>query len=209
MSRKIDAQLSLPLSTLPPTVVAPTAGAIVSLAERNLLRGKRLGLPSGQDVAAAMGLTPLTNQQLGLTDPGWKGKAPLWFYVLKEAELLGGNRLGPVGGTIVAEVVLGLMACDTASYFTAAPGFDPGAGYSMGHFLLWADAIDPRAFEVPEEELPEEPEDGAVGDEAPHDEEPEDEEPEDEEPEDEEPELLEPGEAPDPAATSPVPGPVV
>jgi hypothetical protein len=102
-------------------------------------------------------------------------------------------------------VVLGLMACDTTSYFTANPGFDPGAGYSTGHFLLWADAIDPRAFEAPEEE----PEDGGV------DEEPEvgepgyAEKPEVEEPEDaEEPELLEPGEAPDPAATSPVPGPV-
>ncbi len=158
-----------------------------------------------------MGLTPLTNRQLGLTDPGWRGKAPLWFYVLKEAELLGGHRLGPVGGTIVAEVVLGLMACDTASYFTAAPGFDPGAGYAMGDFLLWADAIDPRASEAPEDELPEEEpaegelDEGEVEDEAPHEEEPEVEEPED----DEEPELLEPGEAPDPAATSPVPGPVI
>ena len=211
MSRKIDTQLSLPLSKLPPTVVAPTAGAITSLAERNLLRGKRLGLPAGQDVAVAMGLKPLTNQQLGLTDPGWKGKAPLWFYVLKESELLGGNRLGPVGGTIVAEVILGLMACDTTSYFTANPGFHPGAGYAMGHFLLWADAIDPRAFEVPEEEVPEAedpeeaPEDGEVEDEAPHEEEPEA--PEADEP-DEGPEPLEPGEAPDPAATSPVPGTV-
>src|ERR687894_1853788 len=205
MARLIDTQLSLPLSKLPPTVVAPTAGAITSLAERNLLRGKRLGLPAGQDVAVAMGLKPLTNQQLGLTDPGWKGKAPLWFYVLKEAELLGGHRRGPVGGTIVAEVILGLMACDPTSYFTADPGFDPGAGYSMGHFLLWADAIDPRAFEAPEDELPEEEpadgevDEGEVEDEAPHEEEPEVEEPEVEEPEDdEEPELLGPGEAPDP-----------
>ncbi len=195
MARKIDTQLSLPLSTLPPTVVAPTAGAIVSLAERNLLRGKRLGLPAGQDVAAAMGLRPLTNQQLGLTDPGWRGKAPLWFYVLKEAELLGGDRLGPVGGTIVAEVVLGLMACDSASYFTANPGFDPGPGYGFGSFLLWADAIDPRALEAeaPEEELPEE-------------ELPEEELPEEEHPDGEE--ELEPGEEVHPEAVVPVPGPV-
>ncbi|WP_336029996.1 peroxidase family protein [Geodermatophilus sp. FMUSA9-8] len=165
-ARLIDTQLSLPLSRLPSTVVAPVAGAIVSLAERNLLRGKRLGLPAGQDVAVAMGLTPLTNAQLGLTDPGWRGKAPLWFYVLKEAELLGGTRLGPVGGTIVAEVVLGLMACDTSSYFTAKPDLDPGAGYGFGDFLLWADAIDPRATEQPEqpeEELPE-PDDEAEPD---------------------------------------------
>ena len=83
MARLIDTQLSLPLSKLPSTVVAPTAGAIVALAERNLLRGKRLGLPAGQDVATAMGITPLTNAQLGLTEPGWRGKAPLWFYILK------------------------------------------------------------------------------------------------------------------------------
>ena len=107
MARLIDTQLSLPLSKLPSTVVAPTAGAIVALAERNLLRGKRLGLPAGQDVAAAMGITPLTNAQLGLTEPGWKGKAPLWFYILKESELLGAKKLGPVGGRIVAEVILG------------------------------------------------------------------------------------------------------
>ena len=48
MARLIDTQLSLPLSKLPSTVVAPTAGAIVALAERNLLRGKRLGLPQAR-----------------------------------------------------------------------------------------------------------------------------------------------------------------
>jgi hypothetical protein len=48
MARLIDTQLSLPLSKLPSTVVAPTAGAIVALAERNLLRGKRLGLPAAR-----------------------------------------------------------------------------------------------------------------------------------------------------------------
>ena len=65
MARLIDTQLSLPLFTLPSTVVAPTDKAIIALAERNLLRGKRLGLPCGQDVATAMGITPLTNAQLG------------------------------------------------------------------------------------------------------------------------------------------------
>src|SRR3712207_4305694 len=123
-----------------------------------------------------MGVKPLTNQQLGLTDPGWKGKAPLWFYILKEAELLGGHRLGPVGGTIVAEVILGLLAFDKASYFTTNPGFNPGANYAMGDFLLWADAIDPRAFEKPEDEeveVEDPAEEELPEDEAPHEEEPE------------------------------------
>jgi hypothetical protein len=152
-ARRIDTQLSLPLYNLPPTVVARTAGAIVALAERNLLRGKRLGLPAGQDVARAMGVTPLTNAQLGLTGADWakQGKAPLWFYVLKEAELLGGTQLGPVGGRIVAEVILTILGCDPTSYFNANPAFNPGAGYRMGDFLLWADAIDPRARLKPPE----------------------------------------------------------
>jgi heme peroxidase len=161
MSRLIDSQLSLPLFKLPPTVVAPTAGAIVALAERNLLRGKRLGLPAGQDVAVAMGIKPLTNAQLGLTEPGWKNKAPLWFYILKESELLGGRKLGPVGGRIVAEVILGLMALDKASYFNANPSFTPGAaGYRMGDMILAADAIDPRARVKPAD--PEAPADPAA-----------------------------------------------
>ena len=169
MSRLIDTQLSLPLAKLPSTVVAPTQGAIVALAERNLLRGKRLGLPAGQDVAVAMGVAPLTNAQLGLTEPGWKGKAPLWFYILKEAELLGGHKLGPVGGRIVAEVILNVLALDKGSYFNANPSFSPGPNYKMGDMILAADAIDPRARvkaadpEVPEDpNAPEVPEDPAA-----------------------------------------------
>jgi hypothetical protein len=209
MARLIDTQLSLPLFKLPSTVVAPTAGAIVALAERNLLRGKRLGLPAGQDVATAMGIKPLTNAQLGLTEPGWKNKAPLWFYILKESELLGGKKLGPVGGRIVAEVILGLLGLDKTSYFNANPSFTPGANYKMGDFILAADAIDPRArIETPEEPedpgTPEEPEEPEV----PGEEEPEGEEPPEEEPEEPEvdagPAKLPPDELVNPAATSPV-----
>ena len=58
LARLIDTQLSMPLAALPPTVVAPAADAITALAARNLLRGKMLGLPSGQDVAKKMGIAP-------------------------------------------------------------------------------------------------------------------------------------------------------
>jgi hypothetical protein len=35
-------------------------------------------------------------------------KTPLWYYVLKEAEVIeNGERLGPLGSRIVAEVILG------------------------------------------------------------------------------------------------------
>lgn len=153
MARLIDTQLSLPLASLPSTVVAPVTGAIVALAERNLLRGKQLGLPSGQDVAAAMQVAPLSNDELGLTDPRWGGRAPLWFYVLKEAELLGGRRLGPVGGRIVAEVILGLMALDPTSYFNAGRAFTPATvPFRMGELIVLAGAFDERGRTPPEDD---------------------------------------------------------
>jgi hypothetical protein len=157
MARKINTELSLPLFSLPSTVVAPTSKAITALAERNLLRGKRLGLPCGQDVATAMGITPLTNEQLGLKAPGWGGKAPLWYYVLKEAELLAqGRRLGPVGGRIVAETILGIMALDPESYFNLKPAFQWQEKKTVGDLILQANALDPRSrIVLPDDEVDE------------------------------------------------------
>jgi hypothetical protein len=68
-----------------PGSVVPPPDPMVHLAVRNMLRGKRVGLPSGQKVAAAMGIKALSNATLGLSsDPGWGGQAPLWYYILKE-----------------------------------------------------------------------------------------------------------------------------
>jgi hypothetical protein len=125
--RKIDSRLSLPLTSLPSSVVPPP-DPTVSLAVRNNLRGKRVGLPSGHQVAKTMRITPLTNAQLGLgTDQGWSGEAPLWYYVLKEAELPpnNGERLGAVGGRIVAEVLVGLLQRDQTSYLYLDPAWKP------------------------------------------------------------------------------------
>jgi len=77
--RKIDTRLSLPLTNLPGTVVPPP-DPTVHLAVRNTLRGKRVGLPSGQQVAKAMRVNALSNATLGLsTDSRWGGEAPLWY----------------------------------------------------------------------------------------------------------------------------------
>jgi Animal haem peroxidase len=146
MSRLMDTRLSLPLFHLPITVVAENPNGsprMDSLAQRNLMRGKRLGLPSGQDVARAMGVTPLTNAELGLTDPRWGGLAPLWFYVLKEAEIqFGGAHLGTVGGRIVAETILGLLSTDKTSYLIAGPTWRPSPGdFRMGDLLRLAGAV--------------------------------------------------------------------
>jgi hypothetical protein len=138
-ARLIDSKLSAPLFTLPSSVV-PLPDPLVSLAQRNLLRGKRLGLPSGQRIAREMGVAALSNQQLGLgNESGWKREAPLWFYILKEAELQqGGVRLAAVGGRIVAEVFLGLLKLDENSYLSNDPSFRPAPPMARedGQFLM-------------------------------------------------------------------------
>jgi hypothetical protein len=125
--RKIDTKLSLPLTTLPGSAVPPPDPTI-HLAVRNNRRGKKVGLPSGQQIARAMRVTALSNATLGLgNDPGWGGEAPLWFYILKEAELppYNGERLGPVGGRIMAEVLVGLLQRDPNSYLYLDAAWKP------------------------------------------------------------------------------------
>jgi hypothetical protein len=147
-ARLIDTKLAIPLLNLPPTVVKDP---MVSLAQRNLIRGKRLGLPAGQDIAKMMKMKPLSNTELGLPDPGnpgWAGKAPLWFYILREAEIRqGGRRLGPLGAKLVAEVIVGILSCDKSSYiydktpFQPAPPIAPGGKFTMGEFAAFAKGI--------------------------------------------------------------------
>jgi hypothetical protein len=90
------------------------------LALLDLLRGRALGLPSGEAVATAMG-TGVADAGLELTAP-----TPLWYYLLREAEVVTeGRRLGPTGATIVAEVFVGLLAGDPSSFLRAAPDWAP------------------------------------------------------------------------------------
>ena len=131
---KLDAQLSMPSAcsasvASPETIVTGRPPQLAqNLAARNLVRGLRLGVPAGEDVARAMGITPLTETQLlgGLdlsegARADLAGRTPLWYYVLKEAELLAGSaHLGPVGGRIVAEVLIGLLAGDPLSFLSVA-----------------------------------------------------------------------------------------
>jgi hypothetical protein len=53
-------------------------------------------------------------------------KTPLWYYVLREAAVLGnGNQLGPVGGRIVAETFIRMLKRDATSYLNLSGGFTP------------------------------------------------------------------------------------
>jgi len=144
---KIDTSLVNPLGMLPTSFGFPENRR--SLAERNLRRGLSMGLPSGQDVARAMGERVIsddnlkvgkateesrpTNQKLvDIKDFGreFVGNAPLWFYVLAEAQQTFKKdstpiRLGPVGGRIVAETFIGLLLADPHSFLRQAPDWAP------------------------------------------------------------------------------------
>lgn len=129
-SRKLDTKLAPALVNLPLGEADPRRN---SLAFRNLLRSWRMALPSGQNVAVRMGISPLA------------GNDPLWLYVLKEASSLGdgGRRLGPVGARIVAEVFVGLLAGDNQSFYSVNPNWSPelpasGSNFELVDFLVHA-----------------------------------------------------------------------
>ncbi len=141
ISRKIDTLLSSGLFFLPIPGAAPAGSAI--LAKRNIQRAREYGLPSGQAVAARLGIPVLSNNQiieaiprLGvLADPAYKGEAPLWLYILAESKIVhNGAKLGPVGSRIVAEVFGGLLAADVRSYYRR--GWTPDGGSFRAQDLL-------------------------------------------------------------------------
>jgi len=99
---RIDTSLVTPLSVLPNAVASDPPP---SLPQRNLIRAFELGLPTGQDVARAMGVTPLADSEIvigkAVDSPSgddilgklsdlpqlspFRGNCPLWTYILAEA----------------------------------------------------------------------------------------------------------------------------
>ncbi len=129
-NKLIDTKLSSPLFLLPgvkaPAPGLPTDGE-QSLASRNLIRHVNFGIASGQAIAQAIGVPALTPSQLADVAPyGLEKSTPLWFYILKEAELMeNGLRLGPVGSHIVGEVFVGLLRADKTAYLNTNPNWTP------------------------------------------------------------------------------------
>lgn len=165
---RLDTSLVNPLAGLPGAVANDPPP---SLAQRNLIRSFELGLPTGQDVARAMGVTPLSDAQIVIgkavdkPEPGdvkgniaslpelaaFKGKCPLWTYILAEAAStttsvkvpvtesinLTTPQLGPVGGRIVAEVFIGMLFGDNDSFLAADSNWHPSLkGAAPGTFTL-------------------------------------------------------------------------
>lgn len=112
-----------PGSAAPPKVVR-------SLAARNLQRGIDLGLPAGETIADFLGIPRLKHSDV------WKGitvdknqLTPLWFYILREAELMHkGQHLGGVGAYVVAQTFINLLLADKVSYLWQNPAWTPTLG---------------------------------------------------------------------------------
>jgi hypothetical protein len=152
-NKRIDTKISTPLFQLPLEVI-PSGTPPVSLMQRNLLRCLTWMLPSGQRIANEMGIPPLSNTDLAELQtirPSFVQSTPLFYYILKEAELReDGLRLGPMGARIVAEVFIGLLQLDPDSYFSMQPDWVPTLpthhgtpeSFSMIDFLTFA-GVDP------------------------------------------------------------------
>jgi hypothetical protein len=145
-TRRMDAILSPNLLNLP-VASLPNAPLRTSLPARNMERGVQVGLPSGQAVARAIGVPVLDNAELApgaavLADPGFAGECPLWFYLLAESAITeNGERLGAVGGTIVAETLTAIMDADKESFFHADGWTPMSSPFRMQEFLEFAEVL--------------------------------------------------------------------
>jgi hypothetical protein len=162
-AQRIDTKLVNPLKNLPPGSfggpAVPFDDPRANLAFRNLTRAKMLNLATGQQMATflknkGVNLTALTKTQIRNGNNGAKLDAltttqrenmlkntPLWFYVLREAELNGGKLRG-VGARIIAETIHRAMEGSDHS-IVRDPAFKPSLGpnnttFRMVDLLLFA-----------------------------------------------------------------------
>lgn len=132
-ARLFDTRIASALHSLPASVDHMRR----SLATLNLKRGVALELPSGEDFAAAVAGKLRVDPSSVQIQTGLPHAAPLWFWFLKEAEVTrGGQTLGPVGGRVIAEVLVGLAQNDPSSFLKARPDWTPTLGATPGEFTI-------------------------------------------------------------------------
>ena len=132
-----------------------------SLATRNLQRGESFLLPSGENVARAIGVAKeeqtAVDQHISQISQSYdinlSGGTPLWFYILAEAEVLGrkdkdgrkpGEGLGPVGATLVGETLIGLLRNDPTSFLHQAnwrPFLGEADNFTIAHLLNYSTVV--------------------------------------------------------------------
>jgi hypothetical protein len=140
-NKRIDTHISTPLFHLPLQTIPPHTPP-TALPQRNLLRQLTWSLPSGQSIAKLMGapaLAPSELSELSSFGVGFDTSTPLWYYTLKEAGAMAeGLHLGPVGGRVVAEVIIGLLQSDPNSWVATNPRWKPTLppGNTSGTFKI-------------------------------------------------------------------------
>ena len=142
-SKRIDGRLPASLINLPAQITGDVDDqSYRSLAVRDLQRGQAIGLPSGEAVSRHIGAEPLDADAIGLARYGWHDETPLWLYILRESDVLGGgDSLGPVGGRIVGEVLVGILDADPESFRSLDRGWQPtlpaaGSTFALSDLLL-------------------------------------------------------------------------
>ncbi|MGH3882129.1 MAG: peroxidase family protein [Pseudonocardiaceae bacterium] len=155
-ARKIDTKLAHGLTELPDLAPGEQQSVFASLTVRNLLRGRLIGLPSGQELARLMSVPVLTPAELTRGESkvvarlGFDQETPLWFYLLKEAEVrAGGLHLGAMGSRLVGEVFLGMLEGDQESFLSVDPTWTPTlpaaqpGSFTMADLLRFVDDLNP------------------------------------------------------------------
>ncbi|TCO64406.1 peroxidase family protein [Actinocrispum wychmicini] len=127
-NKLIKTAVSTPLFQLPLSAIA-THDQPVSLMARDMLRMLTWSLPSGQRLAEFMG-DPVIDAghfpELAKYGLGLDANTPPLYYILREADLVnGGTHLGPVGGRIIGETIIGLMLVDPGAFLSSNPNWTP------------------------------------------------------------------------------------
>jgi len=137
-NKLIDTSISTPLFQLPPAAIVGGQPP-VSLMQRDLLRHLTWSIPSGQDIAQYMGAPIMDASFFPELKPfGFDASTPLMYYVMREAaEVNNGTFLGPVGGRIVGETIIGLMLVDPGAFLNTNPTWTPTLpGTTPGDFTM-------------------------------------------------------------------------
>jgi hypothetical protein len=170
-SLRIDSKVTPSVFNLPESAIPDNIKTVNNLPQRNLIRGRSIGVVSGEELydfytsneggpAVALHGAKLTPNEVApphahhlflhdaipdTNPPQPVFKTPLWYNIIKEAELQGGDQtLGAVGSRLVSEVVAGAIFYDTESvYFNPnyATAPDPNAGNVVPVAANWTSAI--------------------------------------------------------------------
>ena len=157
LAKAIDTWLEPPLATLPEHFRDSSAdrGPTFSVAETTLARQREFGLSGAQAAIARMNLSLGVQAIVPLTGPQLAGSAPqvfqdfpelltntpIWYYVLREAEVAGVNgSLGPMGSRLVMETIHAAIEASEFSIFREK-GWQPSLPRANPAYFTMPDLI--------------------------------------------------------------------